>query len=171
MDRQLLLLGLLRQGDSHGYELHQFIEDNLSFCTHLKKPTAYYLLEKMEAKGWIAEDAEQVGNRPPRRVYRLLPAGEAAFHDMLRQSLSTYTSATFPGDVGVAFLDALEPADALACLADRRRALVDHLDQTSQAPAHSGSLQYVIDHEVRHLRLELEWLDELTARVEGRVAD
>jgi len=170
MDRQLLLLGLLRQGDSYGYELHQFIDDNLTFCTDLKKSTAYYLLDKMQAEGWIAEETEHVGNRPPRRVYRLLPAGERAFHDMLRESLSEYTPATFSGDVSVAFLDTLEPADALACLAARRGELTAHLEHASQAPDHSGSLQWVIEHQARHLRTELEWLDELIGRVENRLA-
>lgn len=169
MDRQLLLLGLLRQGTSYGYELHQFIENNLSFCTDLKKSTAYYLLDKMQAEGWIAEETEHVGNHPPRRVYRLLPAGELAFQEMLRQSLSEYTPATFVGDVGVAFLDTLDPADAMTCLAARRRALVAHLEQTGQAPDHSGSLQWVIEHQTRHLRVELEWLDELIARVGSRL--
>jgi DNA-binding PadR family transcriptional regulator len=169
MDRQLLLLGLLRQGNSYGYELHQFIEDNLSFCTDLKKSTAYFLLDKMQAEGWIAEETEHVGNRPPRRVYRLLPAGEAAFHDMLRQSLSEYVPATFSGDAGVAFIDTLDPADALAGLTIRRSALTARLEHASQAPDHSGSMQWVIEHQTRHLCAELEWLDELIARVESRL--
>jgi DNA-binding PadR family transcriptional regulator len=169
MDRQLLLLGLLRQGNSYGYELHQYIEDNLSFCTDLKKSAAYYLLDKMQTEGWIAEETEHVGNRPPRRVFRLLPAGEAAFQDMLRQSLSEYVPATFAGDVGVAFLDTLDQPDALACLADRRRALAAHLEHANQAPDHSGSLQWVVEHQTRHLRMELEWLDEVITRVESRL--
>jgi DNA-binding PadR family transcriptional regulator len=170
MDRQLLLLGLLRQGDRHGYELHQFIEDNLSFCTDLKKSTAYYLLDKMKSEGWIAEEIEQVGNRPPRHVYRMLTAGEAAFQQLLRQSLSEYVPATFGGDVAVAFLDALEPAEALACLAARRRALSSRLRQTADAPVHKGSLQWVVDHQEKHLRRELEWLDELIKRLEQQPA-
>jgi DNA-binding PadR family transcriptional regulator len=165
MDRQLLLLGLLRQGDSHGYELHQFIDDNLSFCTDLKKPTAYYLLDKMEAEGWIAQESEQVGNRPPRRVYRLQPDGEAAFQRLIRQSLSEYTPATFAGDAGVAFIDTISPTEALACLDERQQALSARLDQALDAPTHGGSMQWVIEHQIRHLRMELEWLNELIGRV------
>ena len=47
MERQLLLLGLLRREDMHGYRLNEFIERDMAFCTDVKKPTAYYLLDKL----------------------------------------------------------------------------------------------------------------------------
>ena len=79
MDRKLLLLGLLRQQEMHGYQLYEFIERELSFCTDLKKPTAYYLLNKMAERGWIVEEQSQEGKRPPRKVFRLTAQGEAAY--------------------------------------------------------------------------------------------
>ena len=41
MDRELLLLGLLRRSDMHGYQLHEFIERDLATVsyTHLTLPT------------------------------------------------------------------------------------------------------------------------------------
>jgi DNA-binding PadR family transcriptional regulator len=47
MDRQLLLLGLLRRQEMHGYQLNEFIEEKMHSCIDLKKPTAYYLLDKL----------------------------------------------------------------------------------------------------------------------------
>lgn len=166
MERELLLLGLLRQGDSYGYELHQFIESNLSFCTDLKKPTAYYLLDKMESKGWITQEDEQVGHRPTRRVYRLRPEGERVFQSMLHQALAEYTPATFASEVGIAFLDAVDPSEAHGLLASRRKLLLDELQAAREAPPHAGSLQLVIEHQVRHLQAELDWLDEVISRLD-----
>lgn len=171
MERELLLLGLLRQGESYGYELHQFIESNLSFCTDLKKPTAYYLLDKMEGEGWIAREDEQVGNRPTRRVYRMLPEGERAFESMLRQALAEYTPATFAGDVGIAFLDAIDPGEVHRLLASRRVMLADALQAAKQVPRHAGSLQLVVEHQQRHLQAELDWLDEVISRFDVPPAD
>lgn len=171
MERELLLLGLLRQGESYGYELHQFIESNLSFCTDLKKPTAYYLLDKMENEGWITQEDEQVGNRPTRRVYRMQPEGERAFQTMLRQALAEYTPATFAGDVGIAFLDAVDPTEAPRLLGRRRGQLTAALQAAQQVPPHAGSLQLVVEHQVRHLQAELDWLDEVISRVESHPPD
>ena len=47
MDDKLLLLGILRRQEMHGYQLFEFIDRDLAACTNLKKPTAYYLLNRM----------------------------------------------------------------------------------------------------------------------------
>lgn len=165
MERELLLLGALRQQAMHGYQLHEFIERALASCTDLKKSTAYMLLDKMAAAGWVTQKETRAGNRPPRRVYRLTPAGEAKFQELLRANLASHTNVRFGGDIGLAFLDALKPAEALELLAQRRAALEASFNAANAAPAHEGSLQFVIEHQRRYLALELEWLDEVRTRL------
>jgi DNA-binding PadR family transcriptional regulator len=167
MDRELLLLGLLRREDMHGYQLHEFINQNLSSCVDLKKPTAYFLLDKMAEAGWILEvEEQQDGNRPARHVYRLTPEGETVFQRLLRENLSTYHSARFPSDIGLAFLDALEPSEAITLLNRRRESIAAELTNAEAVPAHPGSSQLVIEHLVRHLRTEIDWLDEVIVRLD-----
>ncbi len=165
MDRELLLLGLLRQEDMHGYQLHEFINRNMSSCVDLKKPTAYYLLEKMVDSGWINEIQEQEGNRPPRNVFQLTHEGEATFQRLLRENISTYHSTKFADDIGLAFLDALTHDEAKTLLNTRRESIVSELAQAQLIPQHSGSSQLVIDHLVHHLQSELEWLDKVIAKI------
>ena len=71
MERELLLLGLLRSQEMHGYELNEFIDSHLGATVHLKKPTAYRLLNGIVDEGWISYTEEQEGNRPPRRADRM----------------------------------------------------------------------------------------------------
>ncbi len=169
MDRKLLLLGVLRQQEMHGYQLYDFIERYLAACTDLKKSTAYYLLNQMAEDGWIVEESQQEGNRPPRRVYRLSPQGQEAFQRLLRENLAGHNPAYFVDDIGVAFSEALDPAEALELLALRRKALTAELEAARAAPQHSGNLQWVIEHQQRHLTTELDWLDELIARLESKM--
>ena len=167
MDRELLLLGLLRRGDMHGYQLHEFIDRNLASCTDLKKPTAYHLLSKMADAGWIIEtEAESDGNRPPRRVYQITGAGEEAFQRLIRANLSSFHPATFTDDIGLAFVDVLDPAEAVELLTQRRDALAADVEAIRATPMHTGSLQLVIEHQARHLAAELDWLDEVIRRLE-----
>lgn len=165
MERELLLLGALRQQAMHGYQLHEFIERALASCTDLKKPTAYMLLDKMAAAGWVMQKETRSGKRPPRRVYRLTPAGEAKFQELLRANLARHAAARFGGDIGLAFLDAIKPAEALDLLARRRAALAGALQAANAAPPHEGSLQFIVEHQQRHLAVELDWLDEVMARL------
>ena len=87
MERELLLLGFLRREQAHGYRLNEFIEREMAACTDIKKPTAYFLLDKMAQQGWITMRETREGNRPPRRVYRLTAKGEAQYQKLLRENL------------------------------------------------------------------------------------
>jgi len=168
MEPKLLLLGLLRQHHMHGYQLYEFIERDLSICTDLKKPTAYYLLGKMAEDGWVAEEQVQEGNRPLRRVYSLTEGGEAEYQRLLRDNLSAHTPAFFSGDAGLAFLDTLDRQEALELLSHRRSAMADALAEMERVPPHQGSLQLVIDHRRRHLQSELDWLEALIIQLNQR---
>src|SRR5512145_564823 len=117
--RHLLLLGLLHRQEMHGYQLNAFLDQELSMCSDLKKPTAYFLLNKMVEAGWVAQEEGHTGNRPPRRISRLTPAGEAAFFRLLRENLSSHSSTYFTDDIGLAMLDALHPKEARALLEQR----------------------------------------------------
>jgi len=165
MDRELLLLGLLRRQEMHGYQLMEFIDRVLNFCTDIKKPTAYFLLDKMAEAGWIARTESQAGHRPPRQVYRLTEQGEIAFQRLLRANLAGYTALRFADDIGLAFIDSLSPAETLALLGQRRAALAEALAAARAVPPHPGSIQFIIEHQVRHLEAELQWLDELQTRL------
>jgi DNA-binding PadR family transcriptional regulator len=159
MEKKLLLLGLLRRQEMHGYQLNEFIDNNLALCTDLKKPTAYYLLDQMSKDGWISAETEQDGLRPPRRVYRLTEAGEVAFQRLLRENLSAYTPVNFPGDIGLGFLDWLTPAESRPLLEAQKAQAAARLAEIQSIPAHAGSLGLIFSHQIHHLQAELEWLE------------
>lgn len=164
MERELLLLGLLRQQDRHGYELYDFIERTMQSCVDLKKSTAYYLLDKMAKRGLITEMTETPtasGNRPPRRVYQITPAGEAHFQDLLRQNLANYKPATYSSVIGLYFLDQIDPMEARPLLAQRQAELRAQLERVTAVPQHPGSLQFVIEQQKVHLEAELIWLENI----------
>ncbi len=165
MERKLLLLGMLRLHKMYGYQLNEFIDSHLGASIHLKKPTVYHLLNKMAADGWVTYKEERQGNRPPRRVYAITPPGETAFQQMLRQSLADYKPAEFRSDISLAFLDSISAEEALPLL-QKRRSIIEELLQTIRGHAeHPGSLQLMIEHQLRHLEVELEWADEVIAQI------
>ena len=81
------LLGFLRAGPAHAYEIHQRLAHTevVGLVWHLKQRQLYALLERLEAEGYVEGTTEQRGNRPPRRVLNLTPSGEARFWQWLSQ--------------------------------------------------------------------------------------
>jgi DNA-binding PadR family transcriptional regulator len=164
MERELLLLGLLRSQDMHGYQLHEAIDSHLGMGVQLTKPTSYRLLSNMAEDGWVTFRAEQEGNRPPRRVYAITPKGEVAFQRLLRENLVNYEPSDFTCHIGLAFLDELAPEEALPLLHSRRAGMEELLESTRAHGEHPGSLQLMLERQVHLLAAELDWLDTVIAR-------
>ena len=167
MEREVLLLGLLRSHEMHGYQVNELIDRHLGASIQLTKPTAYRLLGKMERDGWITCREQREGNRPPRRVYAITAKGEAAFQRLLRESLGNYRPAELRSDVSLAFLDQLPMEEALPLLGNRRAEIEDRLQAVRASDRHHGSFQLVIDHQAHHLAAELAWLEQVIARLES----
>ena len=166
MERELLLLCLLRSDQMHGYQLNEFIDSHLGIIVNLKKPTAYRLLNKMADAGWITCTEEREGNRPPRRVFTITPAGEAAFQQLLRENLVDYRLIASPGNVGLLFLHAIPSREAVELLKTRRTVVESMLDQVRSHDVHDEALSLAVLNQLRHLTAELEWVDDVILRLE-----
>jgi DNA-binding PadR family transcriptional regulator len=169
MDRQLLLLGLLRVQEMHGYQLNEFIDSQMYFCVDLKRSTAYYVLDKLCRDGYVTEEIEREGNRPERKVYRISASGEAYFQQLLRENLARYEPPTYAHDIGATFIDHIAPDEQLALLEQRHAALLTHRARLealrSELPE---SHRLVVDHHLLHLDAEQHWNEQLIARAHDR---
>lgn len=171
-ERAILLLGMIKTQRSHGYLVNDFIERNLSRVADMKKATAYATLDKLAKDGWVRVTTEQVGNRPPRKVYDLTPAGEAHLDALIRKSLRAAEPLRFGSDAAVMFLDEVPLADALGALRGR---LVDREAQLAAyqaAPRHGMGLgvDVALDHVKAHLAAEVDWLRRTIASLDEEMA-
>lgn len=171
MNRELLILGLLRDWDTHGYQLVDFLEKRLSYLVDLKKPTTYALLERLRRDGHVTMSVEREGNRPERRVYKVTPEGEAYFFQLLRKNLRGFERPRFPDAIGIYFLQALPAEEADALLSERLMTLDEELQEFEpKVAAHEGMAAHpVLQHYVVHLQAERTWLASLlhTLEVQG----
>lgn len=166
MERRLLLLGILRSQELHGYQLNELIDAHLGTSIQLKKPTVYKLLGDMENNRWIRSHEEQEGNYPTRRVYRITQEGLDAFQQLLRQSLANYRPVSYLNSIGIVFLNTLPEEEAVALLRQRREE-VESLAETLQADdQHQGGFQLMLSYHLGQLNAELEWLDEVISHLQ-----
>ena len=165
MERKLLLLGMLRMQEMHGYQIYEMIEAHLGISIQLKKPTVYKLLGSMEEDGWIISREEQEGNYPPRRVYAITTEGEASFQQLLRENIAVYKPSSYLGNIGIVFLDGIDK-DEVAALLSERREKVEALSR--QIDDHIGEVEgydLMLSYHRSHLAAELNWLDEILSQV------
>jgi DNA-binding PadR family transcriptional regulator len=158
MERKLLLLGMLRTNEMHGYQINELVDMHLGSSIHMTKPTAYRLLNRMVEDGWILFREEQEGNRPLRRVYSITLQGEIEFQKMLRNYLGDYEPPVYRSTVCLAYLDLIPEEEAAQLLRRRRQMVAESLRQLTAGDMHHGSFQLVLDNQICHLNAELEWL-------------
>ncbi|HDD35579.1 MAG TPA: PadR family transcriptional regulator, partial [Candidatus Desulfofervidus auxilii] len=53
MRLEVILLGLLKEGEKHGYEIKKIIEDEIKPLTNVTLTSIYYTLEKLAKKGYL----------------------------------------------------------------------------------------------------------------------
>ncbi|MBN1659098.1 MAG: PadR family transcriptional regulator [Anaerolineae bacterium] len=177
MSTRLVILGLLREQPLHGYELKQIIEEHMGDWTNIAFGSIYFALRKLEEEGFVEQIAtEQEGRRPSRTVYRITDAGREEFLCLLREVWGEVERHYYAIDVGLAFMDALDPAEIESFLRARvaqLRGVVEHLEehraeQLSQEGVPPAAAA-VFDHSLAHFRAELAWTRDLQAKIEQGV--
>jgi DNA-binding PadR family transcriptional regulator len=168
MERNLLLLGLLRSEEMHGYQLNEFIDSHLDAMVNLKKPTAYRILNKMADDGWVTHREERDGNRPPRRVFAITSDGEDEFQRLLRENLVGFQPVFSPDSVGLLFLRALPPREVVTLLQQRFEKVESALAVAHAHEIDTDAHSILLSHRARHLVTEVEWLAEVIALFEAQ---
>lgn len=72
------LMTSLLEKPSSGYDLARRFDKSIGFFWHATHQQIYRELARMEEAGWIASEAAPDGGKTRKRLYAVLPAGEAA---------------------------------------------------------------------------------------------
>ncbi|MBN2830915.1 MAG: PadR family transcriptional regulator [Candidatus Omnitrophica bacterium] len=166
IEQELLLLGLLRQGPKHGYDIKIKIKQILSLFAGIRLKSIYYPLKLLEQKGLVAKKIAKVGNRPKRIVYTLTTKGKNRFEGLLGRSLLELKRPQFSLDLSLYFLHYLKPVSARKRLHARLRMLNKlSLSMEKMPEAKPGkaqpSLSCILEHNIRMLKAEELFLTAL----------
>ncbi len=87
---ELALLGFLREGPLHGYEIHRRLSDpaGLGEVWRLKQSHLYALLSRLAEEGYLASTIKAQETRPQRRQYRLTKVGRTTFMDWVQEPVA-----------------------------------------------------------------------------------
>ena len=140
MIQQLVILGILQEGEAHAYKLNGYVNHTMASYTDITKSTVYYTLEKLEKDGFVKHETEQEGRRPERRVYQITDKGKTLFRRLLRENLGGYTRSYFDDDIGVAFMGQLSTKEVVGLLTKKRNTVQSALHQFEGMPDHGQTL-------------------------------
>lgn len=167
---ELAVLSLVVEAPRHGYEIERVIlERGMREWTDVGFSSIYYLLSKMEKRGWVEAHDEPADKGPSRKVYAASVEGREAFRAASLEALTTPHLAS-PFMLGLANLWGVEPSDALGALREHRDALVERLAGVEAKHELEGNLHWsteaLFDYAESALRNEYAWVDRLVKKLE-----
>ena len=167
LEQELVLLGLLKEGPKHGYQIKKEIKEILSLFAGLDLKSIYYPLQVLEKKGLVKKSTTRSGRHPIRYVYELTPKGQFRFQALLNRSLLDFKRPQFSLDLSLYFLNYIKPEISKRRLQARMQILKNlskNLKDTmvSLKNKKSASLIRILEHNLQMVDSEYKFLVNLT---------
>lgn len=165
---ELAILGLLKEGPMHGYELRKQLSQKLGLFWKVSFGSLYPTLRRLERRGAVvAADADPQTSRR-KREYAITETGEQEFLDMLQEGTASAAEQE-KFSLRLAFFRYLRPEIRIRLLERRKAYLEDKLDEgrrslrlarRGRADAYTLSL---VRHGVDITEADIAWLEGLIA--------
>lgn len=167
-----VVLGLLAEAPAHGYALFARIHDDLAGVWQVGMNRLYALLDAMERDGLIKGHAEQAGNRPARRVFRITAKGRRRFEAWLHAPSRNMQDMRVEFPPKLYFALRRGPQDVAELVQAQRSACRKELDRMTGRQRDIGERdayrRLIYDFRVRQIHSILEWLDACEAECVAR---
>lgn len=161
-----LVLGMLKMGPAHGYDLRRRVHAELGPAWRVASSQLYGWLRGLEEEGYVVSAPEDASDAPPRRVYSLTTAGEERFDQWLHADPSALRRPRGAYLVRLYFLLRFVPEHLARYAAQEREILQRRRERLAERDTGGDPFREA----VRRLRLSqveggLKWLDELAELV------
>jgi DNA-binding PadR family transcriptional regulator len=157
----LAVLGLLREGPHHGYEVRSRLHD-LGF-RRFSFGSLYPAIKRLESRGYIEAIR---GSTSRRKAYQLTPKGADAFNELLSaDDVEDGDERRFR--IRLAFFGHLDTAERLRILKDRRAVVMERLADLRRTRRRMSATDHyplaLVERSIATTESELAWIDGLAA--------
>lgn len=171
-DLEAAILGLLYEKPQYGYQLEKTIEGSgMRNWTQIGFSSIYYVLKKLEKKELVTSKLEAVEGKPSRKVFTITDKGRETMKEKVRDLLSWNKKLISPFDLGVAYLNYLEPSEVVGCLENYMESAKGRIkflessvktQETLKAPYHVVAL---FSRPLSQLKTEMKWVEEFIQKI------
>jgi PadR family transcriptional regulator AphA len=166
---ELALLGFLRDGALHGYEIRRRLADpaGLGLVWRLKPSHLYALLCRLQEEGYLTCTVQPQETRPPRKLFRLTRPGREAFLNWVQTPVPHGREVRLDFLTRYYFADQEGP-ELVALLIRRQRTTCQDWLRAQQAQADAARDTRPFEWQVCQFRIGqieamLSWLDQCEA--------
>ena len=173
MSLRYVLLGLLAENSTHGYDLRKRILHRLSHFRSINEGQLYTELAKMEKDGLIEREVEVPKKGPARKVLHITPEGRKSFEDWLLSDQYENDGVLYdfiqgyPFFAKCTFFNHLNPVEVegkidhqLSLQREKERAYIEILDRMKERKVDPFRLR-ILSFGLEEIRHRIAWLESL----------
>jgi DNA-binding PadR family transcriptional regulator len=167
--RELFVLGLLRRKPLSAYSLDRAMRDHVPLYRGFSRGNIYTFVEKLAARGLLSR-RRAVTRRGPREsqwVYRVSRAGQARFHDLLRDVIADPQSSDPALETALVLLGQLRREEAIVLMRERGIQIEAYerrmIRLFGDARRRGASAYFAASHAVHRMRSERRFLKDAEA--------
>ena len=171
-DLEAAILGLLYEEPQYGYQLEKTIEGwGMRNWTQIGFSSIYYVLKKLEKKELVKSRLEKVEGKPSRKVFTITDLGRNTMKEKLTDLISWNKKIINPFDLGLAYLNYLEPLEVVECLEnylESAQGRIKFLESSVKTQKELNAPYYVIalfSRPLASLKTEMEWAREFIEEI------
>ena len=171
-DIEVAILGLLYEIPQYGYQLEKIIEGwGMRNWTQIGFSSIYYVLKKLEKKELVTSKLEMVEGKPSRKVFTITDLGRSTMKEKLIDLLSWNKKIISPFDLGIAYLNYLEPKEVINCLENYMKSAegrIKFLESSVKVQEELNSPYYVValfSRPLANLKTEIEWVEQFIIKI------
>ena len=164
---ELAILSLVAEQPVHGYQIEQIInERGMREWTEIGFSSIYYLLNKLEKKGWIVSQMQNaIHQGPSRRVFAITLIGLQICKQETLAALSEPRASPSHFQMGLANLPLLDKSEIINALKHyediliiKKRGLV--IKKKSYGKSIPMHVKALFDHSLKSIDSELGWIQD-----------
>lgn len=171
-DIETAILGLLYEEPQYGYQLEKTIEGwGMRNWTQIGFSSIYYVLKKLEKKKLVESKIEEVEGKPSRKVFTITDLGRITMKEKLTDLLSWNKKLINPFDLGLAYLNYLEPQEVVDCLEnylESAQGRIKFLESSVKMQEELKAPYYVValfSRPLANLKTEMAWIEEFIEKI------
>ena len=169
------ILGLLYEEPQYGYQLEKTIEGwGMRNWTQIGFSSIYYVLKKLEKKELVTSKLEKVEGKPSRKVFTITELGKNTMKEKLIGLLSWNKKLISPFDLGIAYLNYLEPHEVVDCLENYMKSAdgrIKFLRSSVKMQKELDAPYYVValfSRPLKQLETEIEWVKQFIEEIKKK---
>jgi DNA-binding PadR family transcriptional regulator len=176
MSIKYAILGILSEGDLHGYDLKADFDAKVGEFWSLNFGQIYSTLDRLEKDGLVSHDRQAQDKRPDRKIFSITAQGRAELTQWLSAPIAKVRALRDEFFIKLVFMDKDNPAAVLELIEKQKMLHLKHMNRltrrkialkTETGNPDTLTTELLVDVGLFHAEADIKWLTHCETKIKA----